>query len=58
MKARAMKRAIAVATRVVSDDKGNCNGNKGGGQATATRTVVGDNEGSGNGNEDGGKLRG
>ncbi len=64
MKAKAMKRAMATATRVVSDDKGNGDGNEGGGQATVLRamlvvtTVVGKDEGGGNGNKGGGKLRG
>ncbi len=53
MKAKATKRATTTATRMA-------NGNKGGGQATATRAmavvtnVVSKYEGSGNGNEGGG----
>ncbi len=56
-----MKRAMVTAARVASDDKGDCNGNKGGGRATATRamaagtTVVGKDEVGGNGNEVGGR---
>jgi hypothetical protein len=64
VKAKATNRAMVVATRVVSDDKGDGDGNKGGRQATATRaivvatTVVGKDECGGNGNEVGGQQRG
>jgi hypothetical protein len=64
VKAKATKRAMAMATRMASDDKGNCDSNKGGGRATATRamavatTVVGKDEGGGNGDEVGGRQRG
>jgi hypothetical protein len=63
VKAEVTKRAIATATKVASDDKGNGNGgksvgdsDKGGGQATtramaAATAVVGNNEGNSNGNE-------
>jgi hypothetical protein len=63
VKAEATKRAIAMATRVTSNDNGNSNsgksngdGTKGGGQAAtramaAAMTVVGDNEGNCNGDE-------
>ncbi len=64
MKAKATNRAMAVATRVVSNDKGDGNGNKGGRQATATRamvvatTVVGKDECGGDSNEVGGQQIG
>jgi hypothetical protein len=60
VKAKATKRAIATVTRVASNNKGNGNSNKGGGQVTETRamaaamTVVGKDEGGGNSNEDDG----
>ncbi len=63
MKAKATKRAMAMVTRVVSNNESNGNGNKGGGQATATRammaatTVVGKDEDGGNGNDGGGQQR-
>jgi hypothetical protein len=53
-----------MATRVVSNNKGNGNSNKGDGQATATRAmaaatiVVGEDEGGRDGNEGGGEQRG
>ncbi len=65
MKAEAMKRAIATATRVASNDDGNgndgksdSNGNEGAGRATTRAMVVGttmagDDEGNCNGNEGG-----
>ncbi len=40
MKSKAVKRVMAMATRVVSNDKCNSNGNKGGGRATVTRTMA------------------
>ncbi len=58
------KRAMMTTTRVASNDKGDGDGNKGGGQAIAMRvmvvmmTVVGDNEGDGNSNEGGRQQRG
>ncbi len=64
MKAKATRRAMATATRVVSDNKGDGDSNKGGGQATGMRamaaamTVVGKDEGGGNSNEGGGQQRG
>jgi hypothetical protein len=64
VKAYAMKRAMAMETRVASSDKDNDNGNKGGKQATLTMamvaamTVVGEDEGNGNGNEGGRQRRG
>ncbi len=60
MKAKAMKRAFAIAMGVVSNNKGDGNGNEGGREATATRakaavmTVVGKDEGDGNSDEGGG----
>jgi hypothetical protein len=68
--AEVAKRAIAMATRVASNDDGNCNGgksngngNKGGGQATmramgAAMTVAGDNEENGDSNKGGEQQRG
>ncbi len=59
-----MKRAMVMASRVVSNDKGDGDGNKGGKQATAMRvmvattTVVGKDEGSGDGDEGGVQQRG
>ncbi len=66
VKAKAMKRAMATATRVASKDEVDGNGNKGGGQVTATRamvvavamTVVAKDDGKGDGNEGGGPQRG
>jgi hypothetical protein len=64
VKAKATKRAMATKMRVVSHDKGNGNGNKGGGQVTAMRTLtavmteVGEDEGNGDGDEGGGQQRG
>ncbi len=58
------KRAMVTTMRVACNNKGDANGDKGGGRATATRAmvamliVVGNNEGNGNGNEDGGQQRG
>jgi hypothetical protein len=57
VKAKASKRAMAMATRVASNYKGDGNCDKGGRQATAMRalaagtTVVGKDEGGGDGNE-------
>ncbi len=59
MKAKATKRAMATAARVVSNNEGNGNGNVGGRGVTATgamavvMTVVGKYEGSGSGDEGG-----
>ncbi len=60
MKAKATKRAMAMATRVAIDDKGNDSCSKGGKRARATRamaeartTVVGQDEGGSNCNEGG-----
>jgi hypothetical protein len=53
VKAKATKRAIMMAMRVVSNNEGDCNGDEGGRQATARRgsaaamTVVGKDEGGG-----------
>jgi hypothetical protein len=64
VKAKATKRAIAMATRLASDNEGSGYGYKGGKQVTATRamtvatTVVGKDEGNGNGDEGGGQRRG
>ncbi len=70
MKAKATKRAMATAKRVVSDNygdgdggKSDGNGNVGGGQAKprameASTTVVGNNEGNADGNEGGEQQRG
>ncbi len=64
MKAKATKRAMATVTRVASNNKGNCNSNEGGGQATAMKamvaamTVVGEDEGNGNDNEGNGQCGG
>jgi hypothetical protein len=60
VKAKTTERAMAMATRVASDNEGNCDSDKGGGQVTEMRamvammTVVGNNEGNGDGNEGGG----
>ncbi len=58
MKGKATKRAIAMATKLASNDKGNGNdSNEGGRQATATRamvvakTAVGKDESNGNSDE-------
>ncbi len=40
MKAKATKRAMAMATRVAMDNKGNGDDKEGGGQVTATRVMV------------------
>ncbi len=64
MKAKTAKRAMAMTTRVFSNNKGDGNGDNGGGHATAMRamvgttTVVGNNEGDGGGNEGGRQQRG
>jgi hypothetical protein len=70
VKAEAMMRAIAIATRVASYDNSNGNGgksdgngDKGGRQATTrvimvSTTVVDDNEGNGDGDEGGERQRG
>ncbi len=70
MKAEATKRAIAMATRVASDDDGNGDsgksngdGNEGAGQATmramvAATTVAGEDEGNCNGDEGGERRQG
>ncbi len=58
------KRAMAMMTRVFSNNKGDGDGNNGGRHATAIRamvgttTVVGNNEGDGGGNEGGRHQRG
>jgi hypothetical protein len=56
VKAKATQRKMETWTRVVSKNKGNGNGDEGGGQATAARamvaatTVMGKNERDGNSN--------
>jgi hypothetical protein len=64
VKAELAKRAIAMATRVASDDDGNDdggksdgNGNEGAGQA-ATRAMAGNDEGNCEGDEGGEQRRG
>jgi hypothetical protein len=60
VKAKATKRAMAMATRVASDDKGDGDGEEGGRRVTAMRAmtavmaVVGKDEGGGDNNEGGG----
>ncbi len=62
MKVKATERAMSTATRVASFNKGDGNGDQGGGQETATKamaaatTVVDIDEGDGNGNEGEGRM--
>jgi hypothetical protein len=64
VKAKATERVMAMVTRVASNDKGDANGDEGGGCVTAVRAmvaamiVVGKDEGNGDGNEGGGWQRG
>ncbi len=59
MKAKATKMAMATATRLASKNKGDCDGNEGGGKVIGPRAMavtmpeVGKDEGNGDSNEGG-----